>query len=87
MFTVHVKIVYTDYQHAFVYQCGHMTSSGTCTPGQLDVDILSRRQGDLTSELINIISLVAPIVCLSKNHFEKTFHDGNIFFLLIINIM
>ena len=41
--TGRLRIALTDYRHALIYHCLQQLSDGACMPGQLVVEILSRR--------------------------------------------
>ena len=71
-----MKIIYTDYHYAVVYQCNHVTSGGECPPGQMEVDVLSRERNSRNHDVMGIIAAVVPSVCLNRNHFERTYHEG-----------
>jgi len=39
-----LRIALTDYRHALIYHCLQQLSDGACLPGQMIVEVLSRRQ-------------------------------------------
>jgi hypothetical protein len=41
--TGRLRIALTDYKHALIYHCLQQLSDGACLPGQMIIELLSRR--------------------------------------------
>jgi lipocalin len=72
-----LRVVYTDYRSALVYQCLQLLNDGTCVPGQVVVELMSRRatmpEVKLKAQLIRRVS----DLCVENSNMQETKYDAD----------
>ena len=69
-------IAYADGEYAVVLECDQVLEDGTCDPHETVVEVLSRHNTKLSSDVINRLSQVAQKLCLEPSDFHLLSHDG-----------
>ena len=71
-----IRVVYTDYLHMMLYECGLMKSDGSCADGQASVEILNRVAEPLESTLQNALTKRISELCMNITDIEPVPHNG-----------
>ena len=82
MFSGHVRVLYTDYDHLLVHECLQETDDGHCEQGQEAIVVYGRTTDLLTADVVEKLRPLAQQACSDKADFEWVPHDGKYIFVV-----
>ena len=76
-----LKIIYTDYQHALVYECHNVLQNGQCVEGHDSLDLYSRSRA-ISPDMRTQLFKQALNLCLDAKKLTAISHDSKCLNLL-----
>ena len=76
MFTALVKIVYTNYNVALVYECQSVGADNRCETNQEFLDVLSKDAHGFTQENLEELEEHLNSACVQKDEMQLSSHHG-----------
>ena len=74
-----IRVVFTDYDHALVYECFHANSSGKCFRDHVHIEFLSRKPEPFADDLQQPLLKRVTDLCVVPEAVEDVPHEGNAF--------
>ncbi|CAH1786129.1 unnamed protein product [Owenia fusiformis] len=72
-----IKIIFTNYEIALVYQCDSVLETGECSEKHLHLDVLSRTTSDkINTILIAELNIYLQKYCIDSTRLKKTDQEG-----------
>ncbi len=71
-----IRVVFTDYNNALLYECGMLTANGTCESGQASVEAWSRTPEPVSQHLKNAYIKRFAELCIDRENVEDVPHNG-----------